>query len=86
MLGCVIQVDNKNKDMLYLLFNATNESVRFTVPELQQKTSWHLLVDTRLSENTLLIQKGITVKGNYNLNAHSLAILTTVVTQHQLNE
>lgn len=86
LLGCVIQVDNKNKDMLYLLFNATNESVRFTVPELQQKTSWHLLVDTSLSENTLLIQKGITVKGNYNLNAHSLAILSTVVTQHQLNE
>lgn len=79
LLGCVIQVDNKNKDMLYLLFNATNESVSFTVPGLHQKASWHLLVDTSLSENASLLQKGIAVKYNYSLDAHSLAVLTTVV-------
>ena len=86
LLGCLINSDKGISEALCLLFNATVESVTFTLPTLQGGGAWRQLLDTSqaVAENgynpdhTLSIQHAVKNEGYYALQARSLAILTTM--------
>ncbi|MFV2058623.1 MAG: glycogen-debranching protein, partial [Thiohalomonadales bacterium] len=89
LLACMINANKESGERLYLLFNATVDTVTFVLPTLPSGQIWRLFQDTSQPmvgdtdtdtvspETKRPVQQATITIGNYALRDHALAILST---------
>lgn len=73
-LACCNQTYCPEQDRFLILFNAENNDLHFTLPELAKDQHWTLVFDTAIEDNQFNKRKK--VGGSYNQQAKSLTLLT----------